>query len=85
VDWRVWPVVRSVANREHCEGEQTMNEEIVIDIDSDGGVVIEGKNFTGNECTALTKELENALGEVTRRTLKPEHRLSKSVLKKAGA
>ena len=62
-----------------------MNEEIVIDIDTDGNVTVEGKGFVGTECTALTKEIEAALGTVERRNLKPEYRQTKVVLKKAGA
>ncbi len=62
-----------------------MNEEIVIDIDPNGGVTIEGKNFVGNECTAFTKEIEQALGEVTRRNLKPEFRQMKPQVRKANA
>jgi hypothetical protein len=62
-----------------------MAQEIIIDIDQNGGVTIEGKGFTGNECTAFTKEIEQAMGEVTKRTLKPEHKLGHTVPRKAGA
>lgn len=60
-------------------------QEVIIDIDERGNVTVEGKGFTGNECTALTKEIEQALGDVEKRTLKPEYRMSKQVLRKAGA
>lgn len=60
-------------------------EEIVIDIHGDGSIQVEGKNFTGSECTELTKGLEAALGEVTRRTLKPEHRITRKTQNKVGA
>jgi hypothetical protein len=60
-------------------------EEIVIMIEENGSVVIEGVNFKDAECTKLTHEIEQALGTVTKRNLKPEHRHGKTVLKKAGA
>ena len=61
-------------------------QEIVIDIDPTGNSVkIEGKNFTGNECTALTKEIEQELGAIEKRMYKPEYRQAKSVMRKAGA
>jgi hypothetical protein len=48
------------------------NEEIVIEIDRDGGVIIEGKYFEDAECKALTRELEADLGVVTNVVEKPE-------------
>lgn len=48
------------------------NEEIIIDIHPNGDVTIEGKNFVGAECKAMTKELEADFGEVTRVQEKPE-------------
>ena len=60
-------------------------QEIDIIIEANGDVTIDAKGFQGGECTQLTKELEQALGEVTRRTLKPEHRIAAKVTRKAGA
>lgn len=55
------------------------NEEIVIDIHPNGDVTIEGKNFVGPECKAITKALEADFGEVTRVEEKPEfHRTTTS-------
>ena len=52
-----------------------MVEEILIEISEDGQqVTIEGKHFSGDECTTLTREIEEHLGTVTQRRLKPEHR-----------
>ena len=50
------------------------NEEIVIEIDPDGGVTIEGKHFVDGECKLLTRELEEDLGVVTEVVEKPELR-----------
>lgn len=60
-------------------------KEITIDIDANGNVTIEGSGFVGTECTQLTKEIEAALGEVTKRDLKPEHRQTQVMLRKARA
>lgn len=43
-------------------------EEIVIEIDAQGNVVVEGKGIAGTDCVALTKEIEQALGEVQTKT-----------------
>lgn len=61
------------------------NEEIVIDIESDGTVTIEGKHFVGSECTALTKELEHDLGAIGTRRLKPEFHRTRATTRKVGA
>lgn len=53
-------------------------QEIVIDIDPSGDVKVEGKGFVGSECQALTKAIEEALGDVTKTELKPEFRQTKS-------
>ncbi len=60
-------------------------QEIEITIEANGDVKIEGKGFTGNECTALTKAIEDALGTVSKRELKREYGMTKSVQRKAGA
>ncbi len=51
-----------------------MPQEIVIDIDGDGNVKVEGKGFVGAECKTLTADLEAALGDVQKADLKPEYR-----------
>ena len=53
-------------------------EEIVIDIELDGTVTVEGKNFVGPECKQLTKALEEDLGVVTSVVEKPEMRQTKT-------
>ncbi len=60
-------------------------EEILIDVSPTGDVKIEGKGIAGSDCTALTKELEEALGTVTKRELKPEFHRQRSISKKVGA
>lgn len=62
-----------------------MPQEIVIEIDEFGNVTVEGKGFVGPECEHLTADLEAALGAVEKRTLKPEYRRAKPVLRKVGA
>lgn len=53
-------------------------QEVVIDISVDGNVTVEGKGFTGSECQAITKEIEQALGDVVQTELKAEFRQVKS-------
>ena len=60
-------------------------EEILIDIDAQGNVRFEGKGFVGPECEKLTKELEEAVGVVTKRALKPEYQRARVVTRKVGA
>lgn len=60
-------------------------EEIIVDIELNGDVRFEGKGFVGSECEKLTKELEEAVGVVTKRTLKPEYRRARIATRKAGA
>lgn len=59
--------------------------EFLIDIDVDGSVRVEGKDFTGKECEALSAELEKALGDVTKKKFKPEFFRQAQVTRKAGA
>lgn len=48
------------------------NEEFVVDINPDGTVTIEGKNFTDASCKHLSAQLEADLGVVTNVSAKPE-------------
>jgi hypothetical protein len=50
-----------------------MRQEITIDIAPDGEVTVEGHGDLGKTCTELTAQLEKALGDVTRQTLKPDY------------
>jgi hypothetical protein len=47
--------------------------EIIIEIGTDGTATVEGKDIIGSDCTKLTAALEAALGEVTKRDLKPSY------------
>lgn len=47
--------------------------EITIDIGPNGEVTIEGHGIDGPDCKALTKELEQALGQVEHVEKKPEY------------
>ena len=49
-----------------------MSQEICIDIDEKGNATVEGKNIEGQDCKALTKGIEAALGEVISFKPKPE-------------
>lgn len=46
--------------------------EIEVVVAKDGKTTIEGKGFTGGECLKATKSLEEALGKVGNRSMKPE-------------
>lgn len=50
-----------------------MSKEIVITIHDDGSITIEGKNFSGAECEKATAAFERELGEVKKKTRKPEY------------
>ena len=47
-------------------------EEFIVDINADGTVTIEGKNFTDASCKKLSEQLEEDLGIVEKMTPKPE-------------
>lgn len=56
-----------------------MSQEIIVDISRDGtSVTVEGKGIEGPDCKALTAEIEEALGVVTERKLKPEYHRARS-------
>jgi hypothetical protein len=48
-------------------------QELEISIDKEGRVVVQVRGAHGDECFALTKDLEDAIGTVSERTLKPEY------------
>lgn len=45
---------------------------ITVVIDKGGGAKVDAKGFTGNSCLKETESLEEALGKVSDRHLKPE-------------
>lgn len=45
---------------------------ITLEVDKDGHVIVEVNGVQGPACLALTKELEAALGTVTKDHIKPE-------------
>jgi hypothetical protein len=47
-------------------------KELVIDFDKDGNASIEVFGAKGKDCLSLTKDIEEALGSVTKRDEKPE-------------
>ena len=47
-------------------------ERIIVDIDEDGSIKIDVTGVKGPACLDLTKELEEALGQVTERKEKKE-------------
>jgi len=49
-------------------------ETIEITIDRHGNMKIDVKGGHGESCTKLTKYLEDGLGKITKRVLKPEYR-----------
>lgn len=49
-----------------------MAQKITIEIDEAGEVKIEASGFTGRDCLAATKNIEEALGKVSERKAKPE-------------
>ena len=61
-----------------------MAQEITIDIDVNGDVKVEGRGIVGADCVTLTKDLELALGNVKKKTLKPDYRRRPEVLRKQG-
>ena len=62
------------------------NQEIVIDIRTDGTVRIDGVGFEGAECDQFMGELEDAIGVVETRKNKPEYvrRNVAAAVRKAG-
>jgi len=52
----------------------TPQKKIVIEIDEDGNVSVDGKNFVGTECGKFIKEVQDALGQTVSSKDKPEYR-----------
>jgi hypothetical protein len=48
-------------------------QELEISIDKEGRVEVQVRGAHGDECLAVTKDLENAVGTVLERTLTPEY------------
>jgi hypothetical protein len=62
-----------------------MGQQIVVTISPEGDTKIEAIGYTGGSCAAATKPLEEALGVVADRKLKPEyHRAPVAVNQKVG-
>lgn len=56
--------------------------QIKVTVDPMGQMVVETEGYTGKECTEATKQLERALGKVTKDEKKPEyHRQAKRQLR----
>lgn len=48
-------------------------QELEIQIDRDGNVIVHVKGVKGDDCLLLTRSIEGALGKVTDRSLTHEH------------
>ncbi len=59
-------------------------QEIDILVHENGSVTIEGKNIEGSDCKALTKGIEEALGEVTSFKKKPEYHKTRAATRTSG-
>lgn len=51
-----------------------MSRRILVRVSPTGDIHVEAVGFQGKGCEASTREIEQALGKRTCRTLKPEHR-----------
>jgi hypothetical protein len=60
-------------------------EEIIIDIDPEGNVRIEGKGIKGPDCLKLTAAIEEAIGTVTSRQKTAEFFQTPPIKRKVGA
>jgi hypothetical protein len=47
-------------------------QEVEIQIDCDGNVTLHVRGVKGEECTSITKSIEEALGDIVERTLSGE-------------
>jgi hypothetical protein len=55
---------------------------IEVTIDRNGNTKVEAKGYEGGECVKATKSVEEALGKMKKRTLKPEHSKISNVAEK---
>ena len=55
-----------------------MSKKIQVIIDEDGTVEIEAIGYKGPSCEEATKALEDALGIVTNRAIKPEYKSARA-------
>jgi len=61
-------------------------QQIIVTIDAEGNPKIEAAGFTGTSCKTATAPLEQALGTVADRQLKPEyHAPAQTIGQKVGA
>jgi len=51
-----------------------VSRRILVRVSPTGDIQVEAEGFQGKGCEASTREIEQALGKRTSRTLKPEHR-----------
>jgi len=51
-----------------------VSRRILVRVSPTGDIQVEADGFQGKGCEASTREIEQALGKRTSRTLKPEHR-----------
>jgi hypothetical protein len=50
-----------------------MAEEVIVEISPQGKVTLEAKGFKGGTCEQVLSKIEEELGTVTNKTLKPEY------------
>lgn len=48
-------------------------QEVIVNVDPEGGVKVEAKGVHGSSCQSLTKSLEDAVGRTTADQKKPEY------------
>jgi hypothetical protein len=48
-------------------------QEVIVNVDAEGGVKVEAKGVIGQGCQALTRALEQALGDTTADQKKAEY------------
>lgn len=53
-------------------------KEVTIEYDEDANPIVEVNGAQGKECEDITRDLEEALGEVTDRSHKPEYKKSRA-------
>lgn len=58
------------------------DKKIVIDIDNEGNISIDGQGFVGTECGSFIKEVSDAIGTTTHSTKKKEYNIKTNVKQK---